>query len=194
MLKLKSKKRNPDRNVIVNDDIMIIDLQQAKKPGVVRLILTDLAFAHFYVRSTEEGSQLGYSTQSDDFVVLGTYNDRIDADQVLRDIRLEMLKLERLHKFFSLRTLGIAAAIMAGLMVVTWLLGRIPQQRLPELNDPLPFEDQATPMMPVPPSMQRYLNEQSKLLGVPPSVPPVSPASPPGLPQDADTKLKPPAE
>lgn len=153
-----------EHNVIVNDDVLVADMRQAKTPGVVRLKLTDLTFAHFHVRSDEQGSKLGFTTGRDDFVTLGAFSDRADADKLLKEIRREMLKIETYHKFFSLRTFFTAFAIIITVIAIVWIYGRVTQQNLPELNEPLAFDEQQ--LREPAPSMQE-----------------------PGKPVDADSKL-----
>ncbi|MBY0429097.1 MAG: hypothetical protein K2Q32_07750, partial [Alphaproteobacteria bacterium] len=65
--------RKPKHNhfVVLSDDVLVADLRQAKTSGVVRLKLADLTFAHFHVRTDEQGSKLGFTTGREDFVVLG---------------------------------------------------------------------------------------------------------------------------
>src|SRR5262245_44087707 len=100
---MKNKARQT--GVLVNDDALIIDLGSAKVPGVVRLTLDALSFAHFHIRSSAEGSTLGFTNEKGEFMALGVFADRGDADRLLGLIRDELLRLEGYHKFFSLRRL-----------------------------------------------------------------------------------------
>lgn len=133
----------PKRNhfVVVSDDVLVADLRQAKTSGVVRLKLADLTFAHFHVRTDEHGSKLGFTTGREDFVVLGVFADRADADHLLREIRSEMLKIETLHKFFSLRSFLVMLSVIITLIFLVWFYGKATQQNLPQLNDPLPIDE-----------------------------------------------------
>lgn len=161
-----AKNNRANRSVVVNDDILIVDISKAKTPGLVRLKLADLTFAHFHVRSSAEGSSLGFSTGRDEFVSLGLFADRGDADAVLRDIREEMLRIETYHRFFNLRTLWMVGGAAVVLWVILWFAAQVSVPRLPELADPLPAED---------------------TFGEAPA-----PSIPPGTPVDADVKLTPP--
>lgn len=158
-------KTRTSRTVVINDDVLMIDVSKAKTPGVVRLKLADLTFAHFHVRSGADGSSLGFSTGRDDFVALGTFADRADADTVLREIREEMLRIETYHKIFNPRVLFMVLGAAVVLWVILWFAAQVSVPRLPELNDPLPAED---------------------------SMGEAAPAVPPGTPVDADIKLTPP--
>ena len=157
-------KRKQDHFVVISDDVLVTDLRQAKTPGVVRLKLADLTFAHFHVRSDEQGSKLGFTTGRDDFVVVGVFNDRADADSLLKEIRNEMLHVEKLHRYFNLRTFLTAMSVIITLVFLLWFWGRITQQNLPQLNDPLPLDE---PM-----------HESG-----------MAPVGEPGRPMDADSKL-----
>jgi hypothetical protein len=128
--------------VVLSDDVLVVDLRQAKTPGVVRLKLADLTFAHFHIRSDDQGAKLGFTTGRDDFVVLGVFADRADADQLFKEIRSEMLKIETMHKFFSLRTFLMVVAVIITLMFFVWFYGRATQQNLPQLNEPLAIDEQ----------------------------------------------------
>lgn len=177
MSKMPFRSTHTEHNVIINDDVMVADMRQAKMPGVVRLTLTDLPFAHFHVRSDGEGSKLGFTTGRDDFVTLGAFSDRADADKLLREIRREMMKIETMHKFFSLRTLLTGLTIIIIVIAIVWIFGRVTQQNLPELNEPLTIEDQLHDLTP------------------PSAAAPQAPAAgrqEPGKPVDADSKLNPP--
>lgn len=154
------------KNVVISDDVLIVDLSKAKTPGAVRLKLTDLTYAFFHVRSDANGSSLGFSTGRDDFVALGTFADRGDADAILREIKEQMLRIETYHRFFSLRTLLMVAGMALLLWVVLWYAAQVNVPRLPELTEPLALEDNSGYEAP----------------------PPI----PPGTPVDADAKLAPP--
>lgn len=160
----KHQKPRHSKNVVINDDVLMIDLSKAKTPGVVRLKLTDLTFAHFHVRSNAEGSILGFSAGRDEFVSLGSFADRGDADTVLREIREEMLRIETYHKIFNPRVLFMVIGAAVVLWVILWFAAQVSVPRLPELKDPLPVED---------------------MMGEGPNIPP-------GTPVDADAKLTPP--
>jgi hypothetical protein len=150
--------------VVISDDVLVADMRLAKTAGLVRLKLEDLTFAHFYVRADDQGAKLGFTTGRDDFVVLGIFADRANADNLLNEIRSEMLKIETLHKFFSMRTFLTAMSLIITLIFLVWFVGKITQQNLPQLNEPLALEEQ-------------YPG------------PITGPAVEPGKPMDADSKL-----
>ena len=127
--------------VVVSDDVLVADLRLAKTAGVVRLKLADLTFAHFHVRSDDGGSKLGFTTGREDFVVLGVFANRIDADNLLGEIRNEMLKIEKLHNFFSLRTFLTMMSLIVTFIFLVWVWGKATQQNLPQLNEPLALEE-----------------------------------------------------
>lgn len=162
MTKYSRAKRKEDHFVVVSDDVLVADLRQAKTSGVVRLKLADLTFAHFHVRSDDQGSKLGFTTGRDDFVVIGVFNERSDADNLLKEIRNEMLQIEKLHRFFSLRTFLTAMSVIITLVFLIWFYGKATQQNLPQLNEPLALEEP--------------FHEPG-------------PAPQPGRPMDADSKL-----
>ena len=135
------RKRKQNHFVVLSDDVLVADLRQAKTSGVVRLKLADLTFAHFHVRTDEHGSKLGFTTGRDDFVVLGVFADRADADHLLKEIRSEMLKIEALHKLFSLRSFLLVISIIITLIFLVWVYGKATQQNLPQLNEPLALEE-----------------------------------------------------
>ncbi len=136
-----SYKRKRNKFVVLSDDVLVADLRQAKTSGVVRLKLADLTFAHFHVRTDEQGSKLGFTTGRDDFVVLGVFADRAEADYLLKEIRNEMLEVETLHKVFSLRTFLFAMSVIVVMVFLVWVYGRAMQQNLPQLNEPMALED-----------------------------------------------------
>src|ERR1043166_5795601 len=126
--------------VLVNDDALIVDLGSAKIPGVVRLTLNALAFAHFHVRSGAEGSTLGFTNEKGEFIVLGIFSDRAEADRLLRCIRDELLRLEGYHKFFSLRHFLIFLGGFLLLIFLIWVIGSLTAPRLPEMQEPMALE------------------------------------------------------
>lgn len=136
-----TRKRKQNHFVVISDDVLVADLRQAKTSGVVRLKLADLTFAHFHVRTDEQGSKLGFTTGRDDFVVLGVFADRADADHLLKEIRSEMLNIETMHKLFSLRTFLLAMSVIITLIFIVWFYGKATQQNLPQLNEPLALEE-----------------------------------------------------
>ena len=136
-----TRKRKHNHFVVLSDDVLVADLRQAKTSGVVRLKLADLTFAHFHVRTDEQGSKLGFTTGRDDFVVLGVFADRADAEHLLKEIRNEMLKIETLHKLFSLRTFLLTMSVIITLIFLVWFYGKATQQNLPQLNEPLAMEE-----------------------------------------------------
>jgi len=136
-----NRKHKQNHFVVLSDDVLVADLRQAKTSGVVRLKLADLTYAHFHVRTDEHGSKLGFTTGREDFVVLGVFADRADADHLLKEIRSEMLKIETMHKFFSLRTFLVAMSVIITLIFLVWVYGRATQQNLPQLNEPLALEE-----------------------------------------------------
>lgn len=160
-----TKKHKEHHFVVVSDDVLVADLSLSKTAGVVRLKLADLTFAHFHVRSDGDGAKLGFTTGREDFVVLGNFANKADADHLLKEIRHEMLKIELLHRIFSMRTFLITMSVIITLVFLMWFYGKATQQNLPELNEPLALEDMHDPL---PTRME------------------------PGRPIDADNKLNPP--
>lgn len=158
-------KQHQTHFVVLSDDVLVIDLRQAKTAGVVRLKLADLGFAHFHIRSDDQGSKLGFTTGKDEFIVVGVFADRADADHVLKEIRNEMLKIEKLHKFFSVRTFLTIMAVIITLIFIVWIYGRATQQNLPQLNEPLALEEpMQLPAPSIPPTeMGKPLDADSKL-------------------------------
>jgi hypothetical protein len=127
--------------VLVSDDALVVDVGPAKIPGVVRLKLDALAFAHFHVRSGDSGSTLGFTNDKGEFIVIGVFSDRADADRLLRRIRDELLRLEGYHKFFSLRRFMIFFGVLLALWLVVWVFGKLTEQHLPMTPDaPLAFD------------------------------------------------------
>ncbi|NDE90334.1 MAG: hypothetical protein EB059_04240 [Alphaproteobacteria bacterium] len=163
MIKWLQNEYKRSKFVVLSDDVLVVAVCKAKTSGVVRLTLSDIPFAHFYVRNDEEGAKLGFTTGREDFVVLGVFADHVDADAVLKEIRREMLRIEIIHKLFSMRTFITGMSVILTLIFIMWAHGKLTQQNLPQLNEPLALED---------------LRDSA-----------ASPASEPGKPVDADSKL-----
>jgi hypothetical protein len=160
----KTTRTRPDQKVVVSDDALILDLRQAKMPGIVRLKFDDLTLAYFHIRTNADGSTLGFSTGREDFVVLGVFSDRGDADGVLKELREQLLRIETRHKFFTVRTLMLFLGTLVFLLVLGWVYGKVTTPRLPDVEAPISFDE-----------------------------PVGETATPPaGLPMDADKKLTPP--
>ena len=140
-----TRKRKQNHFVVLSDDVLVADLRQAKTSGVVRLKLADLTFAHFHVRTDEQGSKLGFTTAvsggREDFVVMGVFADRADADHLLKEIRSEMLNIETMHKLFSIRSFLLVISMIITLIFLVWFYGKATQQNLPQLNEPLALEE-----------------------------------------------------
>jgi hypothetical protein len=142
MIKTASSPTKKNRSVIINDDVLVADMRLAKTAGIVRLSLADLTVAHFYVRNDGAVSTLGFTTGRDDFVVLGVFAESSEAHGMLNEIRREMLNTETYHKVFNLRTLMTVLAVLVMLVGLVWVYGKITQQNLPEMNQPLSIDEQ----------------------------------------------------
>jgi hypothetical protein len=160
-----AKRSKKNQSVVINDDVVVIDMRQGKTPGVVRLKLHDLAFAHFHIRLSGEGAALGFTKEGGEFIPIGLFSNAADADRLLEQLRAEMLSLEGYHKLFSLRSFMMLVAAIVTLMLFVWILGKITTPRpLPELAGPIALDEAMPPVPSVPPGVPM---DADKKLGVP---------------------------
>lgn len=147
----------------LHEGVLVLDVPRAKTPGVLRLKLNDVTLAQFHVRSTDQGSILGFSTGRDDFNILAVFTDRVDADAALAALR-EALMRPCCHKHgLSRRVLLVVAGVSLALFLLMFFanLISVSHPRLPPLEEPVALDDEAPPAQP-------------------------------GMPVDADSKLAPP--
>lgn len=154
----------PERQALFQDGVLMLNAAHAKIPGAVRLALHGVPMAYFHVRSSEEGSTLGFSTPDKEFTALASFADRHEADQLLADVRAELFWLRPNFAIFIKKTLAVLLAVMLVLFALALVMAAINQYR-----DSLP---------PPPPSPISLDDVPAK----------------PGEPVDADVKLAPPRD
>ncbi|HVY13079.1 MAG TPA: hypothetical protein VHB73_05900 [Alphaproteobacteria bacterium] len=94
--------------------LLVLDVSAAKVPGVACVNLNELPLAHFHVRSSDQGSALGYADDEGRFTAIATFADRAQADKALEDIRAALR-----GGGFPLRlALKILAALLVGFGVL----------------------------------------------------------------------------
>jgi hypothetical protein len=119
---------------------LVLNLSEAKIPGVVRVDLSSLPFTHFHVRSGTEGSVLGYNDADGKFTALALFADRAVADRALHKVEAELLSSSpgASGPWIVRIGLGVVAAFLI-LAFIGWVVGLITgpsQQRMGSMDIP----------------------------------------------------------
>jgi hypothetical protein len=102
----------------LNKGVLAISVANSKLPGVVRVDLTAMPLAHFQVRSTDEGSVLGYLDSASRFTPLAVFAERREADRVMAAVQGKLMQAPLPVRIF--KTVLIALAVFLALV---WVQG-----------------------------------------------------------------------
>jgi hypothetical protein len=124
-----------NKNCRATKGALILNLKEAKIPGVIRVDLSSLPFTHFHVRSGNEGSVLGYNDAEGKFTPLALFADRAAAENVLHKIEAELLRSSCEVRTWAVRIgAGLLAAVLF-LMLISWIGGAVSSPRQAEMQD-----------------------------------------------------------
>jgi hypothetical protein len=98
---------------------LVLNLKEAKIPGVVRVDLSSLPFTHFHVRSGNEGSVLGYNDAENRFTAIALFADRSAADRALHKVEAELLRSACGVREWILRIGGVLLAAFLVLLILS---------------------------------------------------------------------------
>lgn len=115
------------RLALLQKNVLVLDASAAKVPGIIRLALPpERHFAYFHVRSSEDGSALGYHSD-DSFVPLAVFADRHQADTLLAALRAELFWLRPSFTLFAKKTAMVLVASLCVLFVLLLIVSALNQ-------------------------------------------------------------------
>ncbi len=123
--------------------VLVLDVSKAKVPGLVRVDFAGISFSHFHVRSSEQGSTLGYADAEGRFTALATFVDRVDADKMLIRVQKTLIgwRPGPVYRGFQVLTVLLAVGFIV-IAAAGLFSGKTPMPQNPAFTPPVSMAPQ----------------------------------------------------